>query len=604
MIRAVAVSLVVVFCSLSACKTAEPKREPVAPLDPTPAEVKEAGPIHLTIVGTNDLHGWLMAIAEGGVKAGGLAALAGYVKILREENPGGVLLLDAGDLFQGTLASNLSEGEAVIAAMNAVGFDAAAIGNHEFDFGPVGPHVTAQDGEDVFGVLKARMAQAKFPMLSANIYEHDSKARPEWLPGDGTAIFERHGVKIGVIGLTTPQTPQTTLPINVASLRFAPLAPEALTAANRLREKGAQVVIAVMHAGGKCARWDDAKDTSSCDTSQAEVFTMLSALPPGTLDAVVAGHVHNIVGHVFAGTPVIETYSMDKSFGTIDLYLDPISHAVLADHTEIKPVQPICELVDQESKSCDPKALKGKLVQATVAEFHGKPIVPDQKVANLVAPALDKVTELQHKPLGLKVPKGLGRNYEAESALGSFLADSLRGMEKADVALVNPGGLRADLKAGDLTYGAVFEVIPFDNAIATLDLSGEELTRLLKAAYAGRKGVFQIAGLQTKISRCVTLDRLKSVTLDSGKPIDPAARYRVVMPDFLARGGDGLAGVLTTIEPAHIDLGQNRELGFRDALIAFWQQSKKPLEAPKLGRITQLAEKAPCPAVETGDRGQ
>src|SRR5262249_23040641 len=151
-----------------------------------------------------------------------------------------------------------------------------AIGNHEFDYGPVGPAVTAHaPGDDVFGALKARMAQAKFPMLSANIYEHDSKLRPDWLPGDGTLVIERKGIKIGIVGLNTPQTPQTTMPINVASLRFAPLAPEALTAAKRLREKGADVVIAVMHAGGKCAHLEDPNDTSSCDTQSAEVFNML-----------------------------------------------------------------------------------------------------------------------------------------------------------------------------------------------------------------------------------------------------------------------------------------------------------------------------------------
>src|SRR4051812_25517663 len=325
--RAVVVAVAALF--FAACKTAEPTPDPVKPAAEPAKAASPDDPLHLTIVGTNDLHGWLMAIAENGVKGGGLAALSAYVKILRGENPDGVLLLDAGDLFQGTLASNLSEGEAVIAAMNAVGYDAAAIGNHEFDFGPVGPHVTAQAGEDVFGVLKARLAQARFPLLSANIYEHDSKERPDWLPGDGTLLLERHGVKIGIVGLTTPQTPQTTLPINVATLRFAPLAPEALTASKRLREKGAQLVIAVMHAGGKCAKWDDPKDTSSCDIAQGEVFTMLSALPEGTLDAVVAGHVHNIIGHFFAGTPVIETYGMGKTFGTIDLWLDPKTHAVL-----------------------------------------------------------------------------------------------------------------------------------------------------------------------------------------------------------------------------------------------------------------------------------
>ncbi len=592
----------------AACKTTEPKPEPAPPAPstaPAAAQPATTEPVHLTLIGTNDIHGWVMSVAENGVRAGGLAAFATYLDVLRKENPGGVLLIDAGDLFQGTLASNLSEGEVVIAAMNALSYDAAAIGNHEFDFGPVGPHVTVHDPEeDVFGVLKARIAQAKFPLLSANIYEGDSKLRPEWLPGDGTLILERKGIKIGLVGLTTPQTPQTTMPINVASLRFAPLAPEAETAAHRLREKGAAVVIAVMHAGGKCGQVTDPYDTSSCDIESAEVFTMLSALPPGTFDAVVAGHVHATIGQFFQRTPVIETPGMGKAFGTIELWVDPVTKSVKTALTKLQPVQPICEIVDEATQSCDARALKGKDVKPVGAVFHGTPIAPDATVARIIGPALDKVTELQNKRLGLKVLSPLGRNYEAESTLGSFLADSLRGMEKADVALVNPGGLRADLKAGELTYGAVFEVMPFDNAVATLTLSGEELTRLMKAAYAGRKGVFQVSGLQVKLSKCVTPERLKGLTLEGGKAIAPAGTYRVVMPDFLARGGDGLAGVLTTIDPSRIDLGQNRELNFRDAMVAFWQNKKAPLEAPKLGRVTLVSDKEKCPPSEADGRGQ
>src|SRR5581483_7336866 len=109
-----------------------------------------------------------------------------------------------------------------------------------------------------------------------------------------------------------------------------------------------------------------------------------------------------------------------------------------------------------------------------------------------------------------------------ESALGSFLADSLRASEKADVALLNPGGLRADLKSGELTYGAVFEVMPFDNNVATLDVTGDELLRVLKAAYGGKKGVFQVSGVEVKLGKCVSPERLKSATLDGGKPIAKA----------------------------------------------------------------------------------
>lgn len=580
----------------AACTTTQGSGPQAGSTTPKPS----AGPIRLTVVGTNDLHGWVMPqverFGERELRVGGAAALAGYLAILRAENPGGVLLLDGGDLFQGTLASNLTEGSAVIEAMNALGYDAAAVGNHEFDYGPEGPiSVATKPGLDPFGALKARIEQAKFPLLSTNIYEAETGHRPSWLKGDGEVIVERHGVKIGLFGLTTPQTPTTTVPVNVSSLRFGSLAPEAMTAARHLRDEGADVVIALVHAGGKCASTSNPKDLSSCDTGSGEVFEMLRGLPDGTLDAVIAGHTHSPVAHFVGGTPVIESWGLGKFFSTVELWVDPVSRKVLTERTAIGAPVPVCETWDAATKSCDVRALKGKPeVRIEAAEFHGEKVVADAQVAARLQPALDQVTKRQEERLGLKVPKTLGRDYEGESVLGDFLADSLRTLEKADVALLNPGGLRADLKAGEVTYGAVYEVIPFDNSIATLEVSADELKRLLGAAYGSKKGVFQVSGLEVTLSRCASPDRLKNVLLEGGKPLDAKKKYRVVMPDFLARGGDGLGPVLSTIEPAQVDLGESREVNLRDALVSHWKARKEAFAHPKGGRVSFVPGSEGC----------
>src|SRR5690606_38425683 len=125
---------------------------------------------------STDQDGWLgprgATLPDGSVtEQGGLAVFAGYLDILRRDNPGGVVLLDGGDIFQGTLASNLTEGAVMVKAMNALGYDAAALGNHEFDYGPAGPVSVAGEGEDPFGALKARMSEAEFPILAANVYD-------------------------------------------------------------------------------------------------------------------------------------------------------------------------------------------------------------------------------------------------------------------------------------------------------------------------------------------------------------------------------------------------------------------------------------------------
>src|SRR5581483_11294400 len=126
-------------------------------------------------------------------------------------------------------------------------------------------------------------------------------------------------------------------------------------------------------------------------------------------------------------------------------------------------------------------------------------------------------------------------------------------------------------------------------------LSGDELMRVLRAAYGGHKGVFQVSGLELKLAKCVSAERLKTATLEGGKAISPTKRYRVVMPDFLAHGGDGLGPVMASLEPAHVDFGMNRPQNLRDLLVSFWQTRKAPLEPPKPGRVALSSDPAPCP---------
>lgn len=564
------------------------------------------GVVHLTLVGTNDVHGWVMTQEEkfpnGSIRYGGAATFAGYLKLLREENPGGVLLVDGGDLFQGTLMSNLTEGSVVIDAFNSLGYDAAAIGNHEFDYGPVGPQTHATEpGMDPFGALKSRIAQAKFPLLSTNIYESNSRLRPSWLPGDGTVIIERKGIKIGIIGLTTPQTPTTTLPINVATLRFAALGPEALGSAKRLRERGADVVIAIVHAGGRCAETKDPSDLHSCDTETGEVFEMMKGFPYGTLDAVVAGHTHAQVGHFVNGTPIIESFALGKAFGVVDLFVDPSTRKLVRERTRIRSGIEICETADESTGSCDARKLRARAaeVKPVAAKWLGKPVEVDSAVATLLKPGEERVAVLQNKALGLTVPKTLGRNYDRESALGSFLADALRTMARADVAMLNPGGLRADLNQGPLQYGAIYEVLPFDNTVATLDLTGDQLVSLVRAAYSAKKGVFQVSGIEVVLEKCPGPSRLKSVHLPGGYGVDPNARYRVVLPDFLARGGDGLGPVLATIDPRQVDLGETRGTNLRDDLVDFWVKNQETFSPPSTGRVNIMDDGKPCVAADS-----
>ncbi|HEX8698759.1 MAG TPA: bifunctional UDP-sugar hydrolase/5'-nucleotidase [Myxococcaceae bacterium] len=569
----------------------------------TPSAAPE--PIRLTVVGTNDFHGWVAphrTALKGGVelREGGAATFAAYVARLRADNPEGVLLLDGGDMFQGTLASNLGEGAVVIDVYNHLGYTAACIGNHEFDYGPVGPSPVPRTPEDdSLGALKERMKQARFPILSANIREAATGQRPAWLGNDGTHLVTVKGVKVGIIGLTTTSTPETTNPTNVVGLRFDPLTPAILEGARSLRERGAEVVLGVAHAGGRCPKLDNPRDLSSCELNNGEIYSVLEPLPPGTLDGLVAGHTHQVMGHFLYGVPVIETSGLGRSFGYIELFVDPVSRKVLPERTRIQAAIPLCTQVDATSGTCDGRKLRDQAeVRLVPATFLGAPVVPDAAVEALVAPALAQVEKEQRRELGVDVPVALKRDYNGESAVGSILADALREVARADVAMMNPGGLRADIDAGPLTFGDVYEVLPFDNTVSIVSMTGEELKRLLQFVY-GPKGVFQVSGLKVKLARCPGPQRFQGATLANGKPLDPKKLYRVAMPDFLARGGDGLGTVLDTLPQGRIDLGLARPGSLRDELAAFWQARKTPLTAPPSGRISYVESAGPCPAVQT-----
>src|ERR1043165_2476669 len=229
-----------------------------------------AQPVHVVVVGTTDVHGWVAghrdprppsrgappaarawsaAPAAAPPPSGALPLFASYVEALRAANPGRVVLVDSGDVFQGTLESNYFEGKPLADPYNAPGYSGVAIGNHEFDYGPAGREksVPRDPGDDPLGALKERVAQAKFPFLSANITEKATGKTPAWLKR--SAIADVGGVKVGIIGLTTPETPVTTMPVNVASLSFNDPVKAAVEEAANLRAHGADAVIVIAHMG-------------------------------------------------------------------------------------------------------------------------------------------------------------------------------------------------------------------------------------------------------------------------------------------------------------------------------------------------------------------
>jgi 5'-nucleotidase len=550
-----------------------------------------SGPVKVIVVGTTDLHGWYNGHDENGARYGGLPLLAGYVDNLRAANPGRVIVVDSGDMFQGTLDSNFFEGEPVVKGYNAVGYSAAAVGNHEFDYGPVGPDVIARvPAQDPLGALKKNAAMMKFPLLSANMTERATGKTPSW--AKPYAMVNVDGAKVGIIGLSTPDTPEVTMPQNVTSLNFGDPVAATVSAAKELRAKGADAVIVIAHMGGRCKFDSDPHDTAACE-SDNEVNRYLAKLPKGTIDAWFAGHTHQQMRHFLDGVPVSQGLAYSREFSTMELTVDPASHHVT--NVDLRPLTMICAQVYSGSETCDAKrAPKGStLVPRT---FAGRAVTPNAGVAAVIKPYVEKVAAKRNESLSAHASDKFKRVYRGESPLGDLLTDAWRHAIGVDVAFINSGGIRADLRAGDLVYSDLYEVMPFDNFTATITMTGAQLTELLRITTTGAHGILQTSGVRYKFDEALESDkpaeqrnRLLSVTLADGRPLDPNALYKVALPDFVVAGGEGVGALIKSIPPERITIDYSRPA--REIIVEQLKHEPQPLTPKTDGRITVLNPK-------------
>ncbi len=513
--RSVAAALLAVAACQSAPLAPVARNAPLAPA--------ELGPVTISIIGTNDVHG---AITR-------LPLFAGYVanvRTARKADGGGVLLIDAGDIFQGTFESNLGEGVDMIRAYNALGYTAATIGNHEFDYGPVGPATRPGPGDDPQGALKARISEATFPFVDSNLVDVSGKL-PHWANLSAGTIVTVAGHRIGIVGATTESTPHSTMPSNFAGLAIAK--PEAIAvAAKDLRAHGAELVILAAHLGSECSRFDDPRDSSSCDRKQ-EIFEVLPAVH-GVVDAIVAGHTHAGIAHELDGIPTIESFSSAVAFGRIDLHVAADGHIL---DSKIFPPQRMCPLAPGASDEKTPP------VDCKPDDYEGAPVVRDPKIQAVVDGALARAGTARTEKLGITLTAPITKLYRAESIEGDWFTDLMRAAQPtAQLALTNGGGLRADVPAGEVTYGQVFEAMPFDNRFTLVDVTGAQLHELVTSNLENHAGLMSWSGLTVK-ARCAGGKLDVAITV-GGKPLVNTKRYTVATTDFLATGGDGALAAL------------------------------------------------------------
>ena len=545
-----------------------------------PAEARDT--VTLSVIGTTDLHG--RVLPNNG--RGGVALLGGYLHNLRtarDQDGGAVLLLDAGDTFEGGIESNLSEGSLVIDAYNALGYNALAIGNHEFDYGALDEPSANASADDMRGALKAAASRADFPFLAANLIDERTGQAVAWPNVQPSTLIETADVRVGIVGVMTYDALEKTLAAHVHGLATAPLASTVAREAALLRRRGAEVVLLVAHAGGWCGRVDDAPtDTSSCD-DESEIFQLARQLPPRLVDAIVAGHTHAAVAHEVAGIPIVQAYSRGAAFARVDLI---VKRGVGVVSAHIFPPQPLCTGLDH-TRRCTAGG-------APPPPYEGVPVQSDASVTAAMQPELTRVERWRQATLGVHLDRPFLRDRgELESPLGNTFAEAfLASAPDADGAIgmgARRGGLRADLPRGPLTRGTLYDVFPFDNRIVTLPMTSAELADVFeRLVVRGRGGLPGISGMRVRVS-CTGDQPQVTLLSASGVPVAPTEMLLVASTDFFAtraRFGSGsmppreVPGSAPLVRDAAAAWFTRSSVELRDAILSSPPRWEFPTSAP------------------------
>lgn len=417
----------------------------------------------------------------------------------------GYLLLSGGDLWTGPAISTWFDGESTTEVLNAMGYTAAAIGNHEFDFGRE--------------ALLERIAQAEFSLLSANIHDRDSGELADF--ATPYLITTVSGVAVGVVGLTTTSTPWTADPRLVDDLEFMEYEGALRRWVPEIRDQGAEIIVVVAH---------------ECLDSLAELATAVADLEIAVMGG---GHCQDVDSRANEfGTVIFSAGWGMNAYGRVDLELDPISHQVLGSSLA--------------------------LTYNAYLTADGNPLTPDPEVAAIVDYWQQRTEAELGEVIGYTASGLAWRSW----AMGNWVLDSWLWAFPADIALCNWGGFRADLEVGEIDLADLVDMLPFDNEIVAVEITGAELVANLECAgtaVAGLSYVYHWAGGRRVVD---------AVFLADGRRLDEESTYRVLVTDFMYVGGGQY--LFATQDPVAEETGAN----FRQPAIDWTRAQGSDLDHP------------------------
>jgi 5'-nucleotidase/UDP-sugar diphosphatase len=490
-----------VVLSVTACSV-------MAPQQPDWQEDKE---YKVTILHTNDHHGRFWQNSNGEY---GMAARKTLIDNIREEvslNEGNSLLLSGGDINTGVPESDLQDAEPDFRGMNMLKYDAMALGNHEFD--------------NPLSVLKKQQEWAGFPFLSANILDAKT-GKPLF---DAYKIFQVDDLKIAVVGFTTDDTVKLGNPEYLVGVKIESPITVAKTLIPELRKK-ADLVVAVTHMGHY-------QDGNYGGNAPGDVTLARSV--PG-IDVIVGGHSQNPLFEPDAqnGTLILQAHEWGKYVGRLDFVYK--NGAIVWSDYELIPVNLKKKVKDAEGNS--------------VRVFIQDEITQDPDMLDMLTPFQAKGQAELNVEIGFSNADFIGdrsvvRNQETN--LGNLIARAMQEKVKADIGIMNSGGIRDNMEKGIITYKSVLKVQPFGNMVSYVDFNTTELTDYLSAIASKQAGTGAF-GQFSGVSLTLKDGKATNIMVD-GSPLDASRTYRIAINNYVASGGDGYPKV--TDHPNYVNSG-------------------------------------------------
>lgn len=432
----------------------------------------------IVILTINDYHG---SLAPAGSNVGA-AKLVDAIKTEKAKNPEGTIIVSAGDNYQGSAMSNVLHGEPVSAVFKEMGLELSAVGNHEFDWGIDKIIKWAEDGELTFVVT--------------NIYDKRTNEPVDW--AEPFVIIEKMGIKVGFIGLATPETTYKTLKANVVNYEFRDPVEVITEWVPKVKDAGADIIIALTHLGSF-------QDKEGNITGEAAAISEVDGV-----DAVISAHTHQRVSGMVNGKPLVQAYKNGRSIGKITFVFD--------ENNKLVSAEPFLDNIYKR-----PDTLKDDANTLAIYKKY------EEELGPVLGKVLGKTTvDLDHD------------RYAGPSLLGEWVSEIMKDKVGVQIGMTNGGGLRTDVPAGEITAGKLYEVMPFDNTLYTMKLSGADVKANIEHGIMNDDiGWIQIAGVRVTYNpKAEAGNRITSMVLEDGTVVEMDKYYTVVTNDFMFTGGD------------------------------------------------------------------